>query len=107
MIIHLISLLVSLLSAGAVAQQTWLQPSDPQIQSALDSGFSGSKLSYRVFTFDPQKTKVGNDFVNSGITVLPPLVCAYDVGQVARARLLGKPEASQAKTDCYGKIVVT
>ena len=53
-----------------------------------------------------KKTKVGDDFVSSGITVLPPLVCAYGLGQVARAKLVAKPEFSLVKADCYGKILV-
>jgi len=88
-------------------QNTWLQPSDQQLQLALDSGYKGPKLTYLVFKFNPQKTKIGNDYVDQpGITVSPPLVCAYGLGENARAKLIDKPELPQAKNACYGKVIV-
>jgi hypothetical protein len=98
------SQVIKLPPPSRIPNASWLQPSDPQIQAALDSGFSGSKLSYRVFTFNPQKSKVS--WSQHEITVEPPLVCAFAYGQIARSKLVEKPEFLLVKTDCYGKIVV-
>ncbi len=98
-----------LMTAAAFGQaQSWLTPTDDQIQRAIDLGFKAQKPPYNMPSFNPQKSKIGDDYVQQpSVTVVTPLLCSYGSGFNAHKALKDKPEISVVKRTCQGKIIVT
>lgn len=100
---------VVLLTVSALGQASnWLTPSDEQITKAIDLGFQAKKPPYHMQSFNPQKSKVGDDYRQQpSITVVTPLLCAYGSGLNAHNALQDKPDFSTVKRACFGRIIVT
>ena len=102
--------LLFLLCGVVLSQQTgidWLNPSDEQIARAIDLGFQASKPPYHMFSFNPQKSKIGNDYVQQpSLTMITPLLCAFGAGINAHNGLKDKPDVVNAKKACLGKVIV-
>ena len=101
---------VFLLCGTAFSQQAganWLSPSDEQIARAIDLGFQAAKPPYHAFSFDPQKSKIGTKYLQQpNLTVVTPLLCSFGSGLNAHNGLKDKPEVSDVKKACFGKVIV-
>jgi hypothetical protein len=100
---------VVLLTVSVSGQASnWLTPSDEQITKAIDLGFQGQKPPYHMQSFNPQKSKVGDDYRQQpSISVVTPLLCAYGSGLNAHNALKDKPDVATVKRACFDRIIVT
>ncbi|HWG21431.1 MAG TPA: PEGA domain-containing protein [Terracidiphilus sp.] len=90
-------------SSSAVS---WLEPTDAILTKAVDDGFSGKKLPkdapYHKYV---NRIKPGEE-LGARIEVIPPLVCAKDLGQMAHDKLESKPDLNYVKVGCLRKVTV-
>lgn len=94
-----------LCTSPALAQSTWLHPSDREYQYAIDGAF-GKGEAGRDYAQALEFIRRLPDGTNSYISVRPPLACA-DVNAEAQRRELGRaPTVDEVKEVCDGQLLV-
>ena len=92
--------------ASSNSTVSWLEPIDAMLTKAIDDGFSGKKLPkdarYHIYV---NRIKPGEE-LGARIEVIPPLVCAKDLGQIAHDKLESKPGLDLVKIACSRKVTV-
>jgi hypothetical protein len=94
-----------LFTSPAVAQSSWLHPSDREYQYAIDSAFGKAE----VRRDDAQALEFIQrlpDGTNSYISVRPPLACASLNAEAQRRDLGRAPSVDEVKEACDGQLLV-
>jgi hypothetical protein len=99
-------LILSLLFASpAIAQSSWLHPSDREYQYAIDSAFGRNAVA-RDNVEALEFIRRLPDGTNSYISVRPPLACANLHAQTQRQERGRAPTADEVKEVCDGQLLV-
>lgn len=103
----LASVLIGVVIMCSAAVTSWLQPTDEQLSRAIDIGFRAAKPPYHAYSFNPQKSKIGNDYREQpGLQVVTPLLCSYGAGLNAHDKLQPKPDVAGTRAACVGRVAV-
>ena len=94
-----------LFTSPAVAQSSWLHPSDREYQYAIDSAF-GKPEAGSDYAQGLEFIRRLPDGTNSYISVRPPLACANLNAEAQRRELGRAPTVDEVKEVCDGQLLV-